>query len=266
LGRISTVRWFTSSALLRALLEDTLNSKAGERGLNDELLKQTQERRASLEKAMWRLAVVQAVLLLALFLNAVPLPAEISIGGLSLRRVDSVKELLLFVTSSLSMVLSLMSAQRQILSAVVGKWLEKKYSGNALRFAKYAYGDLVFEFPEVRIPAGPFSEPLKVVQALRALLVILWLAWFVFFIVANTVVTAVVILDVAKHPALPLFWSRSVVVYAAIVFFANVVQSVLMWAPMPYRDYRQVHELMELQKRSKDDYEARLREITGANK
>src|SRR5947207_14825009 len=101
MSRLSPVRWLTLSALWRDRLYEALQTNAGERELDQGFIDRLQARRRFVETSFWKLTITQTVLLAALFLNAVVLPAEFSIAGLSAKQVGAMKEIILFVSATI---------------------------------------------------------------------------------------------------------------------------------------------------------------------
>jgi len=263
---LSPVRWLTLSSLWRDRLHDALQTNAGERELDQGFIDRLQARRSFIEVSYWKLAITQTVLLAALFLNAVVLPAEFSIAGLSAKQVGAMKEIILFVSATIAIVVAFLSVQRHALKTVSAVWAKKKYSPEVFEFADLLFGDAFMQLPNIMVSPGRSRLPTAFLNLIYLLFVVLIVSWVICYILANLVLYAVIVVDVATAPSLPAFWSTAIVVYAAIAYSINLVLSILLWAPMPYRDYSLVTELAELRKRSKEDYEQRLKELATHSK
>jgi hypothetical protein len=223
-----------------------LESAVGHRELNQAFIDRLQARRTSTEKVYWRLVVAHYVLLLALFLNAFVLPADISIAGLSAKQVGAMKEIILFISATLAIHVGILFAEKVTLKSLALAWATKHYDHDVFPFASLLYEDLYGSLKSIAAPAVGHRSPAKALIALYILFLGLLLIWGISFLIATLVVYCVIVVDVATAPSLPPYWSTGIVVYAAIAYVASFLISLLLSLPLPYRDYvfaRATHDL-----------------------
>jgi hypothetical protein len=261
MSRLAPVKWTTLTEIWRDRAVNLLAGKSGshvDQGFIDRL----QARRTELDRLYWRIAVVQMVLTIALFLNAIVLPAaEVSIAGLSAKQVGAIKEIVLFVAATLSVFLAIVALERQAVGVFLLTWARKHFPAD-MTYAVESIYDSWPHMPEiVHRQAGRYRPATRLLAATYALLAILYVAWMILMVAASVIVFVVIAVDVATTPSLPVFWSRAIVAYAAIGYAMYFIFLVLLHSPLPFRDYSLVMELDELRKQSKEKYEERLRDI-----
>src|SRR5438552_2861402 len=161
MSRLSPLRWLTLSQIWQERFYAALRSNAGQRDFDQGFIDRLQRRREIVEKNFWRLAIIQTVLLIALFLNAVVLQADISIAGLSARQVGAMKELILFISATIALFVSILAAERQFLKTIGTAWAREKYSPEVFEFAGILFGDVTMQLPDFTGAPGRFRFTTK---------------------------------------------------------------------------------------------------------
>jgi len=213
-----------------------LESAVGKRELDQALIDRLQTRRSSVEKVYWRLVITHYVLLLALFLNAFVLPADISIAGLSAKQVGAMKEIILFISATLAIHLGMVQAERVVLKTVAVAWAKKHYDPDVIPFASLLFEDLYGNLGGIVAPPLRHRQPTAVLITLYISLLVVVFVWTICFLIATLAVYWVIVVDVATAPSLPPYWSTAIVVYAAIAYGASLFFTVLLTLPLPYQD------------------------------
>jgi hypothetical protein len=261
--QLAPVKWATLSSVWRTRAREVLETEAGDK-LDQAFIDRLHAQRSSTEKLFWRISVVQTVFLLALFLNAIVLPAEVSIGGLTAKQVGAMKEILLFISATLAIFQALLGAERQAIGIVCQTWAHRHFPPQLHSIANLLYALRPY-VPEIfAYKAGPYQFATAALTLVYLILVVLIVVWMVGLVLALVVVYVVVALDVATAPSLPLYWSRALVAYAGVAFAFNFIVAVLIVMPLPFRDYSLAMELSAARKRSKEEYEQRVIELLKA--
>lgn len=243
-----------------------LDSAAGERSFDEKYIERVHRRRTDLERDLWKLTVTNLVLLTALFLNAVVLPPDLSIAGLKASDVGKVKELLLFVSATLSVFAAMMNYELQALKSVTYAWLRKKYPKELFEYLKMPYGQRAGEIPNMRPIGLRHHFPTAFADFAGVSIGLMLLTFLATLFAASLVVYVAIVKDVVINPSLPSFWSWAVIVYAGACYLINLAFTAFMWLPVPYRDYSLSNELSHLAKVDPVEYKRRIDEMATQKK
>jgi len=246
--------WLTSEQVRKMSILDALSTSAGQKLLTESYATELAGRRNELEKAFWRVSIFSMLVAGILFLNSSLIAAEFTIGGISFKQVSPVKEILLFISGTLVVIVAHLQIQVRAINTTLSAWLEQKYSPSVRAVATLKLMGLPGEATAWPTSGKPhfFPAGLRTVYGLTVALALI--VWLVILVLALFLVNIVIIVDVIRNPNLPPLLSWTIVTYAIAAHIVSTGIAMLQFLPLPYTDYSVVMKLVDLEKRDPATY------------
>jgi hypothetical protein len=241
--------WLTVEQVRRSSILDALSTVAGRKLFTASYATELASRRNELEKAFWRVAIFNILIAGILFLNSSLIAAEFTIGGISFRQISPVKEILLFVSSTLVVIVAYLGLQVRAMNTALSAWLEKTYSPGIREVARLKLMGLPGEAGAWPSSGNPSIHPASLRHGYAIVVALALIVWLVIFILATFAINIIIIVDTIRNPNFPPLWSWMVVAYAIAGQIISTALSALHFLPLPYTDYTDVMKLVDLEKR-----------------
>lgn len=254
--------WLTFTKNIEEKFLTALKSDPEYKIFNDQYMKDLAATNSQLDRVGMKLMLVNAVILTAIFVNVSVTETEMTVLGISVKGLDQIKEILLFISATLGVTASIMTTKSVQIKKLIDVWIRYKYQKDHQDF--------------VRIPVTPIFSSVPIISdSVRPHRFTTWihLAWAVVFLTALVVIMLVivsialslhlfVVLDIWDNSNLPAFWAKALIAYVVLCDFLGLFWATFIWIPLPYKDYSLVIELNELEKRDQKAYQAKLKELS----
>jgi hypothetical protein len=259
--KLTPIRWRTLESLRAERFAELLDTKIGKTAFDESYIQALASHKVELEKTMWKVAIFNFGITIALFLNIAVFPAEFSVLGVKAQNLAKVKELLLFVSSTLIVVTTLMSTNAIVLKRVITVWVNKIYVPDAAQFVILKFGDRIGElYPWPLASSGARHLPMMGVVAGYIVFIIALFLIAIAVLLASVTVNALIIWDAFARPSLPWMWSPLIGGYSILCHTFSVFSVCALFVPLPFRDYQKFNELSALSKTDPVAYRERLRQ------
>jgi hypothetical protein len=262
-------KWMTYTRARQEQFRAILANDAYHAAFDGDFIKSLAQAKAEREKASNRLWLSQMVFVGFLALTAIPIEAEISLFGLSAKSTDKLKEVVLFISAVTGALASFITGDivdmRAALEVVVERRVGPHAPAAVKDFLGLPYLPHVFRgFVPLPLPPQPgvSMSPGAFLWAITTILVGLLILMAVALIPLT--VHIYVMVDIARNPGLPWYWTWVVIGFTAACDLFVVLTTVLVAAPLPYWDFGPISDLAELEKADPTAYAQKIDEIAKA--
>jgi hypothetical protein len=242
--------WLSLSDLYSEQMQELMKHEANKAIFDEEYFDAVHERRAETRSQMQKIAIINTLLLGALFINAAVTTTDMQIFGFKISNVAKLKEVLLFASAVLTLAWTQLRTNEYLLGAALRAGVDGRYNEDVRPYVGLRYGWSPHH-PRILNRAPHRMPPMFILTWWDA-------SKLLYYIMAVAIVPALygmiafVIIDVVWNPSLPPVWAY----IAALVAIAANLYSLLsmFYGPIPFafQDYRPAIEFDEFQKNNGD--------------
>lgn len=196
-----------------------------------------------INKSLWPLFITNNVIFFVLLLSTFGINVKVSIQGLNLDMSSQLKEVLFFISTTLSLVEAAKLIPAEILYRCLNTALDKS---KLPQFERYKYQNSVDMISELLLPSRGEHGSLAYVLSL---LVALLFSIIYFFLYPALFLAAYVYIgiDIHSHPAFPGAISNFILVYGSVtVIFAFTVRLVFTHVPFRFKHPKIVRQFEKI--------------------
>jgi hypothetical protein len=236
------VRWLTYKARIREDLKGLYADPEGKKFFSKEYLDSLATEARRLESWEIKLIIIQVTIGIFLIVSLFSANASISLFGVSLNNTAGVKEIVLALSSTISVISLVITSSKNNLLHIIEAIIELSTPKNLVDLAKLATATSfgMKTYVARQYERWVFSTFLP--KLLFGLLVALGLGIFVFILIFSIVLYAMLFLDIYHRPTMG-GWSAVVLVYAGITWIFGLVWLLRFVAPLPFQDKGPVRKL-----------------------
>jgi hypothetical protein len=261
--RRSPIRWLTYKQRLQDDVEAAFKLQGGPEFFSRRYLDDLAAAARTFDGWSLKIMGLQLAITLFLLLGVASAENSSSLFGVSLKSVVGVKEILVSLSASLTLITLALTHTRDMRLVIIEKVTRLTARAEFLELALVATPSaylfrlyLARQFVRWQFPTM-LSKAIRVTFGILATVMALVLL-FVFF-----GLQLFFIRDIWEHPTLPPSWSRGAVVYVICGYLIGLLGIVVQHMPLRYRDDGAIKELSELQHSNPEAYQKRLQELFG---
>jgi len=259
--KLTTSRWRLPGSLRTERLVQLLARKDLKDILNSDFIKALESRKTLLESRRFKLLAWQAPIMIFLTFSLFHISANISIFGVSTEAANSLREMLLVLSSVLGLAFSALNTEVAYIDEMLGA-VAIKYAGKdkeLYEFLKVRYGI----FNNV-MPVASFNSELYIGMYQWTIAGVHILSGIMVIAATVGILLSVQILNLIEVYVRPTFSTSASVCVIGFVLLVDIVGFtawLLRKSYQPYQTYEDLMRLERLRLKDKDLYQARISEI-----
>lgn len=234
-----TIRWKNYSKFSSEQFKNIIQNKKQTHNFDADFISNISQRRREFVRISMKLLMFNTVLVASLFLNIVADGTSLTVFGLNLIDINDIKEILLFISATLTFFISLTTAHSEQLKEIIKSWIDTNFDSQTKYFAPLPYSSFL---DAENIFLGNFQgEGLKwtKVVAVWGAIVFTGTMGILFTIgAASLMIHVAVVVDIYSSPSLSSPWWQLILAYVITVDLTVFALMFVYSFPLPFREVK----------------------------
>jgi len=229
-----TIKWHPYVQFSRNQFKEILEDNEDITHFDESYIESVAMRRREFKSSNTKLVIFNLVLTAALFLNLVTDKASITFLGLDFADINDVKELVLFVSATISLFIAISAAHIAQLRGLILTWVGTKFSKKEIDFALSPYLMFLDEDGALFGRNGVSNGWHGITVCWGVALAILLFIVAAVIISISLAVHFAVVIDIYSSPSLPGPWWQLILVYVVFVDLSVFAIMFVSRFPLPF--------------------------------